>query len=149
MCIQLLKWQHAVLLKNETTINHLKMRLPRVLHVTISQILHVSRLWSRMAIKKPFLRKKNIQARLQFAKNTSCLPKACGKMCYSMIRLHTQFQRHVWCKNQGKAWWWHNHDLRLLCISQGEGNCEHSQIPVTFSLKPSVWHDREPKRKFK
>lgn len=127
-----------MLLKNETTINHLKKRLPRVLHVTISQILHVSRPWGRMAIKKPFLRKKNIQARLQFAKKYIMSPKSMRENVLQYDKTTHTIPKACLVQNQGKAWWWHNHDLRLLCISQGEGNCEHSQIPVTFSLKPSV-----------
>uniref|UniRef100_A0AAY5K308 Transposase Tc1-like domain-containing protein n=1 Tax=Esox lucius TaxID=8010 RepID=A0AAY5K308_ESOLU len=40
-----------------------------VLHVTtISLILHMNGLWERVARRKPFLSKKNIQARLKFAK---------------------------------------------------------------------------------
>ena len=35
---------------------------------TISRILHMSGLWGRVARRKPFLTKKNIQARLYFAK---------------------------------------------------------------------------------
>uniref|UniRef100_A0A803JF02 Transposase Tc1-like domain-containing protein n=1 Tax=Xenopus tropicalis TaxID=8364 RepID=A0A803JF02_XENTR len=48
-----------------------------VVHVTtISCILHMSGLWGRVARRKPFLTKKNIQARLHFAKTHLKSPKS-------------------------------------------------------------------------
>ena len=49
----------------------------RVVHVTtISRILHMSGLWGRVARRKPFLMKKNIQAWLNFAKTHMKSPKS-------------------------------------------------------------------------
>uniref|UniRef100_A0AAY5KP04 Transposase Tc1-like domain-containing protein n=1 Tax=Esox lucius TaxID=8010 RepID=A0AAY5KP04_ESOLU len=48
-----------------------------VLHVTtISCILHMNGLWGRVARRKPFLTKKNIQAWLKFAKTNIKSPKS-------------------------------------------------------------------------
>uniref|UniRef100_A0AAY5KI17 Transposase Tc1-like domain-containing protein n=1 Tax=Esox lucius TaxID=8010 RepID=A0AAY5KI17_ESOLU len=48
-----------------------------VLHVTtISLILHMNRLWGRVARRKPFLTKKNIQAWLRFVKTNIKSPKS-------------------------------------------------------------------------
>lgn len=47
-----------------------------VVHVTtISRLLHMSGLWGRVARRKPYLTKKNIQARLKFAKTHLKSPK--------------------------------------------------------------------------
>uniref|UniRef100_A0AAY5KT08 Tc1-like transposase DDE domain-containing protein n=1 Tax=Esox lucius TaxID=8010 RepID=A0AAY5KT08_ESOLU len=56
-----------------------------VLHVTtISHIHHLNGLWGRVARRKHFLTKKNLQARLKFA-------KACGKMCYGLMKPRLKF----------------------------------------------------------
>uniref|UniRef100_A0AAY5K3U8 Transposase Tc1-like domain-containing protein n=1 Tax=Esox lucius TaxID=8010 RepID=A0AAY5K3U8_ESOLU len=52
-----------------------------VLHmITISRILHMNGLWDRVA-RRPFLTKKNIQARLKFAKTKIKSPKSMWGKC--------------------------------------------------------------------
>uniref|UniRef100_A0AAY5K4A2 Transposase Tc1-like domain-containing protein n=1 Tax=Esox lucius TaxID=8010 RepID=A0AAY5K4A2_ESOLU len=63
-----------------------------VLHVTtISRILHMNGLWVGWQDGKPFLTKKNIQARLKFAKPNIKSLKACGKMCYGLMKPRFNF----------------------------------------------------------
>lgn len=66
-----------------------------VLHeTTIFHILHLSRLWSRVARQKTFLRNKNIQAWLHFAKSYIKSAKAYGKMCDGLMRPRLNFFGH-------------------------------------------------------
>ena len=73
-----------------------------VLHVTtISRILHMCGLWGRVASRKPFLSKKNIQDQLNFAKTCMKSPKS---MHYGLMKPKLNFlaiipKRYVWGKN--------------------------------------------------
>ena len=76
-----------------------------VLHVTtISRILHMCGLWGRVARRKPFLSKKNIQDRLNFAKTCMKSPKSMWEnVLWSDETKVEHFghnsKRYVWHKN--------------------------------------------------
>ena len=75
------------------------------LHVTkISSILHMYGLWGRMARRKPFLTKKNIQARLEFGKTKIKSPKSMWENVLWSDETKVELfghnsKRYVWRKN--------------------------------------------------
>uniref|UniRef100_A0AAR2JMY3 Transposase Tc1-like domain-containing protein n=1 Tax=Pygocentrus nattereri TaxID=42514 RepID=A0AAR2JMY3_PYGNA len=87
-------------------------------HVTtISHLLHMSGLWGRVARRKPYLSKKNIQAQLNFAKrhlkSHKCMCTVVAASCFGLFFF---------------SWNWG--------LSQGGRNYEQFQIPVSVGTKP-------------
>uniref|UniRef100_A0A803J782 RBR-type E3 ubiquitin transferase n=1 Tax=Xenopus tropicalis TaxID=8364 RepID=A0A803J782_XENTR len=109
-----------------------------VVHVTtISHIFHMSGLWGRVARRKPFLTKKNIQARLHFAKTHLKSPKSMWekvlwsdetmvelfghnskKICLAQKQYCTSPKEH---HTHSEAWWWQHLALGLFFFSWNWG----------------------------
>uniref|UniRef100_A0A803K8A0 Transposase Tc1-like domain-containing protein n=1 Tax=Xenopus tropicalis TaxID=8364 RepID=A0A803K8A0_XENTR len=120
-----------------------------VVHVTtISHILHMSGLWGRVVRQKPFLMKKNIQARLHFAKTHLKSPKSMWeKVLWSDETKVELFghnsKKYVWRKNNTA----HHQKNTIPTVKHGGGSimlwgCFSSagtgfQIPVNTGTKPS------------
>uniref|UniRef100_A0AAY5K9G5 Transposase Tc1-like domain-containing protein n=1 Tax=Esox lucius TaxID=8010 RepID=A0AAY5K9G5_ESOLU len=97
-----------------------------VLHVTtISRILHMNGLWGRVARRKPFLTKKNIQARLKVAKTNIKSPKSTWEnvlwsdetkveLSGAKKKSHTSPKEH---HTHSEAWGWQHHALGLFFFS--------------------------------